>query len=379
MAVEQEERTGVDESLEVATLRRQLAERDQIIAEKNQVIAGQSRQITELVEYKEQVHTILTNKDMSYRDRVIWGVTHIVHGEDIMAGRPFHANMVQIQTLAGSGKNGTGELFSAMAEAGGVKHEWDREKYTPEDADTAKWSSAVRITALPGNALVNTKAAAVRIRQREAAAQSATRRVERLISLAIEACPNCGCEDPEQAQTLLVPRCGQCGKLRNSDNLVATSALRILEIQEEPVQSEILEASSVQAVAVSSVPTSQDTPSVDDSASELSEPDDIKAQYEAQYGELSDRETSSAIPMIIPTAEDKENFRQTVAQIKAHGLLDTPHGQSSFTYREVLVDLQEIIKSKEPVKVYTLEWVRKELADLLNDLPDGKIEGSSDA
>jgi len=370
MAVEQQTRStsegGQEGSLEVAALRRQLAEqerkftriiaeKDQALVEKDQIITAQSRQVTEMEEYKNQVHTILTNKDMSYRDRVIWGVTHIVHGKDIMAGRPFHANMAQIQTMSGSGKNGTGELFSAMAEAGGVKHEWDQEKYTPEGSETSKWSSAVMITALPGNALVNTKAAAVRVRQKEAGAQSATRRIERLVSIAIEACPNCGCSDPEMAQTLLVPRCKACGKLRNSDDLVQTSALRRLEITEEPVQIEI-ETSSVQDASSQEPPTSQDTPPVDDYASDLAEipdePADIKAQYEEQI-----------LSSIDITSTDIQRFQTVKSLLTAQGL-DRPSGLGSFTFRDVVQNMQKIIDDPERLESQ-VEWLRKGMDTIL--------------
>jgi hypothetical protein len=372
MAVEQQTRSTSEgsqgESLEVAALRRQLAEqerkftriiaeKDQALVEKDQIITAQSRQVTEMEEYQHQVHSILTNKDMSYRDRVVWGVTHIVHGKDIMAGRPFHANMAQIQTMSGSGKNGTGELFSAMVEAGGVKHDWNPEKYQPEGSEQNKWSSAVMITALPGNALVNTKAAAVRVRQRENAAQSATRRVERLISLAIEACPNCGCTDPEQAQTLLVPRCNQCGKLRNSDNLVQTSALRIVEIQEEPVQIEI-ETSSAQAVAVSSeAPTSQDTPSVDDYASELTEIPDEPADIKAQYEEQAPLETE-----ITPT--DIQRFQSAKAIFTTQGL-DRPSGLGSFTFGDIVNEMQKIMNNPERNEGQ-VRWLRQGINSALS-------------
>jgi len=391
MAVEQQERTRGDESLEVAALRRQLAEQErkftniiteknQALAEKEQVIASQSRQITEMEEYQHQVHTVLTNQGMSHRDRVTWCVAHILYGPDIMAGRPFHADMAKIQKMAGVGKNATGELFSAMVEAGGVKHDWDREKYQPEESDTNKWASAVMITAMPGNALVNTKDTEIRARQREASAKSATRRIERLVSVAIEACPNCGCEDPEMAQTLLVPRCKACGKLRNSDNLVQTSALRIVEVIEEPVQNEI-DASSVQDASSQELPTSQDTPSMDDYASEQGEIPDEPAHIKAQYEEVSpDRETSNAVPMTMPTTEDERTFKQVVMQVRARGLLDAPHGQSVFTYRDVLHDLQEIIRSREPVKVQTMEWVRSEMAQILNNpFSSQQVEGSDNA
>ena len=84
----------------MTTLAQPLADnKDQIIATLQQQLAKKDQEIQQLRAYKSTVHTIITNKDMTYSDRVLWVITLDNHPNEMINCKPFQPNVSRRPSL----------------------------------------------------------------------------------------------------------------------------------------------------------------------------------------------------------------------------------------------------------------------------------------
>lgn len=190
--------------------------------EKDQIIATLQQENQQLRAFKNTVHSIVTNKDMTYSDRVLWIITLDNHPNEMLACKPFQPNISRLRQESGVGSDTTTKFFASMAEAGAIKYS---NKAQEPQTQGKNWSSVSTVIPQPTHAKANTRAAALRIKQRE---ETTKRRIAR--KLVIIPCPECGSENLDDAYSAIVPICKSCNHVSmDRQETILSKQVRIIE------------------------------------------------------------------------------------------------------------------------------------------------------
>jgi hypothetical protein len=175
--------------------------------------------------YEKKMHEIITNKDMSYSDRTFLSATLKNHPEEMMTLKPFQPNISRLRQETGLSPDSATKFFAAMKAAKGIRYS----NKPQENEETGSYTSVSTIVPLNGYAQVNTKAAAIRIKQREEVKKRRARKLDTTIP-----CESCGSTDPNSVHAAIVPFCKKCGHIA-SEQQERHPAKNIRIIEEEVI------------------------------------------------------------------------------------------------------------------------------------------------
>lgn len=198
----------------------QADEKDQLIAALQQQLARKDEQIQQLRSYRNAVEKIASNKGMTYADRVLWIVTLNNHSQEVLELKPFQPNISHLIQESGVSSDSATKFFASMTEAKAIKY--TNKSQQDEDHNFTSVSTVIPLT---NHCQANTRAAALRIKQRS---ESTRRRIAR--KLIIQPCPECGSESLEHAYSAIIPICKSCNHVSMEEQqTVLSKNLRIVE------------------------------------------------------------------------------------------------------------------------------------------------------
>lgn len=187
---------------------------------KDQIIAALRQENQQLRAYQTTVHKIASNKDMSYSDRVLWIITLDNHTNEMINCKPFQPNISRLRQESGVGTDTATKFFGSMVEAGAIKY-----TNKAQQDENHSFSSVSTVIPLADHARANTRAAALRIKQRE---ETTKRRIAR--KLIIQPCPACGSENLDDAYSAIIPICRSCNHVTmERQETVPSKNVRIIE------------------------------------------------------------------------------------------------------------------------------------------------------